>query len=389
MMQMYFQTFKRVLLGMLEKPMWMLLLVSLCIMSLVYAKPVLWDLPVVVINQDHSPASYALIRSLDATPKLSLKGYDNLDEARHDMIMRELFAIIIIPTDFEKKLLNGKNVTVPVYGDATNRLASGQIQQELMQAYQQLLDNYNGRILQNAGFSATQSKILLKPIQSETIAMYNPGVSFAAIIFPGLLVMLLQHSLLIACVRVSIAVRGTPKGKPPLAVYLGALSALIPIWLFLSSVFFALWPWVLGYRQEAPLYQIWMLTFPFLLAVLGLGKLITECLRSVEMIYLTLAFVTTPVFYISGTIWPLQAMPDWVLAISSALPSTWAVNAMAGINQMGLSFQSILGDIVMMLVLGVIYTILGVLVGMLRNGELRKITHQFKHWMRHYNKSNR
>lgn len=276
-----------------------------------------------------------------------------------------------------------------MYGDATNRLASGQIQQELMQAYQQLLDSYNGRILQNAGFSATQSKILLKPIQSETIAMYNPGVSFAAIIFPGLLVMLLQHSLLIACVRVSIAVRGTPKGKPPLAVYLGALSALIPIWLFLSSVFFALWPWVLGYRQEAPLYQIWMLTFPFLLAVLGLGKLITECLRSVEMIYLTLAFVTTPVFYISGTIWPLQAMPDWVLAISSALPSTWAVNAMAGINQMGLSFQSILGDIVMMLVLGVIYTILGVLVGMLRNGELRKITHQFKHWVRHYNKSNR
>ncbi|HEJ9438099.1 TPA: ABC transporter permease [Proteus mirabilis] len=383
-MQMYFQTFKRVLLGMLEKPMWMLLLVSLCIMSLVYAKPVLWDLPVAVINQDHSPASYALIRSLNATPKLSLKGYDNLDEARHDMIMRELFAIIIIPTDFEKKLLNGKNVTVPVYGDATNRLASGQIQQELMQAYQQLLDSYNGRILQNAGFSATQSKILLKPIQSETIAMYNPGVSFAAIIFPGLLVMLLQHSLLIACVRVSIAVRGTPKGKPPLAVYLGALSALIPIWLFLSSVFFALWPWVLGYRQEAPLYQIWMLTFPFLLAVLGLGKLITECLRSVEMIYLTLAFVTTPVFYISGTIWPLQAMPDWVLAISSALPSTWAVNAMAGINQMGLSFQSILGDIVMMLVLGVIYTILGVLVGMLRNGELRKITHQFKYWVRHY-----
>lgn len=383
MMQMYFQTFKRVLLGMLEKPMWMLLIVSLCIMSLVYAKPVLWDLPVAVINQDHSPASYSLIRALNSTPKLSINNYDNLDEARHDMIMRELFAIIIIPTDFEKKLLNGKDVTVPVFGDATNRLASGQIQQELMLAYQQLLDSYNGRILQNAGFSVEQSKILLKPIQGETIAMYNPGVSFAAIIFPGLLVMLLQHSLLIACVRVSIAVRSTPKGKPPLAVYLGALSALIPIWLFLSAVFFALWPWVLGYRQEAPLYQVWMLTFPFLLAVLGLGKLITECLRSVEMIYLTLAFVTTPVFYISGTIWPLQAMPNWVFAISSALPSTWAVNAMAGINQMGLSFQSILGDIVMMLVLGVIYTVLGVLVGMLRNGELRHITHQFKHWLHH------
>ena len=78
------------------------------------------------------------------------------------MIMRELFAIIIIPTDFEKKLLNGKDVTVPVFSDATNRLASGQIQQELMLAYQQLLDSYNGRILQNAGFSVEQSRILLK-----------------------------------------------------------------------------------------------------------------------------------------------------------------------------------------------------------------------------------
>lgn len=383
MIQMYFQTFKRVLLGMLEKPMWLLLIVSLCIMSLVYAKPVLWDLPVAVINQDNSPASHLLLRSLNSTPKLTLKSYDNLEAARHDMLMRELFAIIIIPNDFEKKILNGKNVTVPVFGDATNRLASRQIQQELMLAYQQLLDIYNRRILESAGFSADQAKILLKPIQSETVAMYNPGVSFAAIIFPGLLVMLLQHSLLIACVRVSIAVRSTPKGKPPLAVYLGALSALIPIWLFLSAVFFALWPWVLGFRQEAPLYQIWMLTFPFLLAVLGLGKLITECLRSVEMIYLTLAFVTTPVFYISGTIWPLQAMPDWVFMVSSALPSTWAVNAMAGINQMGLSFQSILGDIVMMLVLGVIYTLLGTFVGMLRNGELRHITHQIRHWLHH------
>ncbi len=108
-----------------------------------------------------------------------------------------------------------------------------------------------------------------------------------------------------------------------------------------------------------------MFTFPFLLAVLGLGKLVTECLRSVEMIYLTLAFITTPVFYMSGTIWPLQAMPDWVRMIASALPSTWATNAMAGLNQMGLPFSDVLMDIVMMLILGVIYTVIGVFIGML------------------------
>ncbi|OTA20880.1 hypothetical protein Xbed_01139 [Xenorhabdus beddingii] len=376
--KLYWQTFRNVLLGMLEKPMWLLLIVSLCVMSLVYVHPSSWDLPVAIIDQDNSHASRSLIRHINATAKVETQGYNNLGNARHDMLQRKIFAIIIVPVDFEKRLLNGQNVTVPVYGDATNRLANGQIQQDLASAYQQLLSEYNGILLLKAGFSLEQVKILLQPIKGETIGLFNPGVSYAAIVFPGLLVMLLQHSLLITCVRVSVATRETPTSKPPLPVYLGSLSALIPIWLFLSVIFFVLWPWVLGYRQDAPIYLLLLLTFPFLLAVLGLGKLVTECLRNIEMIYLTLAFITTPIFYISGTIWPIQAMPDWVRIISSALPSTWATKAIAGVNQMGLPLHSVFLDIGMMLLLGVIYMLLGILVGMLRNQELRGLSRRIK-----------
>ncbi|WP_338803936.1 ABC transporter permease [Xenorhabdus griffiniae] len=374
----YWQTLRDVFLGMLEKPMWLLLMVSLCVMSLVYIRPSVWDLPIAVIDNDHSHASRMLIRNINAMPKVAPKIYNNLDNARRDMLERTIFAIIIVPVDFEKRLLNGQNVTVPVYGDATNRLANGQIQHDLALAYQQLLAEYNGKLLLQSGFSIEQVKTLLQPIRSETIGLFNPGVSYAAIIFPGLLVMLLQHSLLVACVRVSITLRETPKGNPPLPVYLGTLSALIPIWLFLSVIFFILWPWILGYRQDAPIYLVLLLTFPFLLAVLGLGKLVTECLRSVEMIYLTLAFITTPIFYISGTIWPLQAMPEWVRIISSALPSTWATKAIAGVNQMELPLHSVYKDIGMMLLLGVMYMVLGILVGMLRNKEFRCIIQRIK-----------
>ncbi|BET98381.1 ABC transporter permease [Xenorhabdus taiwanensis] len=374
----YWQTLRDVFLGMLEKPMWLLLIVSLCVMSLVYIRPSLWDLPIAVIDQDNSHASRTLIRRIDSMAKVAPQIYSNLDDARRDMLQRTIFAIIIVPVDFEKRLLNGQNVTVPVYGDATNRLANGQIQQDLALAYQQLLSEYNGKLLLQSGFSIEQVKTLLQPIRSETIGLFNPGVSYAAIIFPGLLVMLLQHSLLVACVRVSITLREAPKGNPPLPVYLGTLSALIPIWLFLSVIFFILWPWILGYRQDAPIYLVLLLTFPFLLTVLGLGKLVTECLRSVEMIYLTLAFITTPIFYISGTIWPPQAMPEWVRVISSALPSTWATKAIAGVNQMGLPFHNVYKDIGMMLLLGVMYMVLGILVGMLRNKEFRYIIQRIK-----------
>lgn len=363
----YWKTFIKVLTGMLDKPMWLMLILSLCVMSTVYANRTVWDLPVAVIDQDHSSASRLLIRQLDATSKIKMSSYASVDQAERDLAWRKLFAVIIMPVDLEKKILSGRDVVIPVYGDATNRLANGQIQQDVVAAYQSILTQYNSDLLMRSGFTGKQANVLLMPIVGQTLDLFNPGISFAAIIFPGLLVMLLQHSLLIASVRVNIALNSAPDGKPAVPVFLGGLSALIPIWLFLSIVLFILWPWILGYRQTASIPEIIMLTFPFLLAVLGLGKLVTECLRSVEMIYLTLSFITMPVFYISGTIWPLQAMPAWVRGISSILPSTWATKAIAGVNQMGLPFKEVGSDMLMLLLLGAIYTVLGIGLGILRD----------------------
>lgn len=364
----WWATFRKVLTGLLDKPMWMMLLLSLCVMSLVYANRTVWDLPVAVVDQDHSTASRMLTRQLDATSKVATVAYDSLTQAEHDLALRKLFAVIIMPVDLEKKILAGQNIVIPVYGDATNRLANGQIQQDVLAAYQAILTQYNTDLLLSSGFSERQASVVLSPIIGQSLDVFNPGISFAAIIFPGLLVMLLQHSLLIASVRVSIVLNSGPSGKPAVPAFLGGISALIPVWLFLSIVLFVLWPWILGYRQTASIPEILLLTFPFLLAVLGLGKLVTECLRSVELIYLTLAFITTPVFYISGTIWPLQAMPAWVRGVSSMLPSTWATKAIAGVNQMGLPFKDVGGDILMLLILCLFYTFIGIAVGMLRDG---------------------
>ncbi len=364
-MKQYWATFTKVFIGLLERPMWMMLLLSLCIMSLVYVNRTVWDLPVAVVDMDHSPASRLLVRSLDATPKVKAVAYSSLDEAIVDLQWRKLFAVMILPVDLEKKLLAGTSVAIPVFGDATNRLSNGQIQIDVQAAYQQMLSAYDTQLMLQNGFNYRQAEVILTPIRSRTEGVFNPGVSFAAIVFPGLLVMLLQHSLMIASVRVSIVLR--MQGKPSLPTYLGGLSALLPIWLFLSIVLFILWPWLLGYRQTAGIGEILLLTFTFLLAVLGLGRFLTECLRSVERIYLTLSFITTPVFYISGTIWPLQAQPAWVSAVSSMLPSTWATKAIAGVNQMGLSWHEVLYDVAMLLLLGAFYTVMGMMVALLHD----------------------
>ncbi len=364
-MKLWWQSFIKTLAGLLQKPIWMMLLCSLCLMSTVYLNHSVWDLPVAVIDMDHSPASRRLVRQLDATPKITTVAYDSLPQALGDLGLRKLFAVIILPQNMEQKMLAGKAVTLPVYGDATNRLANGQIQQDVMAAWQQVLGGYNRELMMLAGFSPRQASVVLTPFVGQTIDVFNPGISFAAIVFPGLLVMLLQHSLLIAGVRVSMTLRS--KGPLPLPVTLGTLSALLPIWLFLSLILFALWPWVLGYRQTASIPQLLLLTLPFQLAVLGLAKLVMECLREVERIYFSLSFMTTPVYYLSGTLWPVQSMPDWVQVISMLLPSTWATRMIAGVNQMGLPVDEVSEDVMMLLVLAVLFTTLGTGVGKLRD----------------------
>ncbi|WP_179038557.1 ABC transporter permease [Limnobaculum xujianqingii] len=378
-MKAYFRGFMMIMNRMLEKPMWMLLLFSLCVMSLVYVNHSVWDLPVAVVDLDHSSASRMVTRSLDASSKIAVRSYSNTEEAQQDLAARKLFAVVVLPHNMEKRILHGENVTIPAYGDATNRLANGQIEQDVISAYRAMTLSYNSEILMNNGFTPVQIQRILSPINAQSIDLFNPGISFAAITFPGLMVMLLQHTLLIAGTRTSIVLHTLPQGKPPLPVYLGCLSALIPIWLFLSVILFVVWPMLLGYRQTASIPEILLLTFPFILATLGFAKLITECLRSVELIYLTLAMVTTPVFYISGTIWPLQLMPKWVWFITHLLPSTWATNAIASVNQMGLSITEVGGDVVMLLVLGASYATLGWLVGALRDGHLRRFITHMRH----------
>ncbi len=163
------------------------------------------------------------------------------------MIAR-LFAIIIIPTDFQQHLLSGKNITVPVYGDGTNRLASGQ-QQELSKAYQTLLNAYNTQLLTKAGYSQEQAKVIITLFAVKLSHCITQDQLRSN-----------RFSWLVSDVITALPVdclcqyRGPfyAERKTAISRLFRALSALIPIWLFLSTVFlpFGRGYWVTGKKRH-------------------------------------------------------------------------------------------------------------------------------------------
>ncbi|VEA71463.1 Uncharacterised protein [Serratia rubidaea] len=54
-------------------------------------------------------------------------------------------------------------------------------------------------------------------------------------------------------------------------------------------------------------------------------------------------------------------------AISYCIPSTWATKAIAGVNQMGMSLNEVGNDVLMLLLLGAVYTVIGIGVGLAHN----------------------
>ncbi len=207
-MKNYLQILRETLKAMLSKPMWLMVVASVCITSLPYMNHTALDLPVAVVDEDHSDVSRELVRLLDSAPKVAVVGYDSLPQAKRDLAWRELYAIIVIPLNFEKRLLRGEALVIPYFGDATSRMANGQIQQDISAVYSALTNRYNAALLEREGFTATQAQVVLSPLVGQLTDLFNPGISFAAIVLPGLLSLILQHSLLLGCTRGNIMLRG-------------------------------------------------------------------------------------------------------------------------------------------------------------------------------------
>jgi ABC-2 type transport system permease protein len=355
--------------NMLAKPLWLLLVATVCIASLPYLGRTIDNLPVAVVDMDHTSASRQLSRLLDAAPKIAVRGYDNLPDAKRDLAWRELYGVIIIPVDFEKRLLRGESLVVPVFGDATNRMANGQIQQDITATYNQLLNELNRAVLMREGFSERQADVVLRPLITRLVDLYNPGTSFAAIVLPGLVTLVLQHGLLLSSTRINLNLRGgTPRSlRQPLSTRLGRYAAQLLVWMVLAMLLYVIWPHIFGFRQTASFWALLGLILPFLLAVLAFSEFLAELLPSEEAVYLTLTFVTMPLFYLAGYTWPPQAMPEWVLWLANAIPSTWAIRAVAEMNQMNLPLVETGQHVLILLALAAGYGLAGTLIYQWRN----------------------
>ena len=163
-----------------------------------YRRQVLREVPLVVVDADHSALSRKLVRLAEASPllRISARAETELDaEAR--LRAGEAGAALVIPAGFQRDLLRGARVTVGAYADGAYFLVYRQAMTGLAQSIGLLSAGVEVRRWRAAGRMGAAALADREPLQLRLDTLYNPSGGYATYVVPAVLLLILQQTLLI------------------------------------------------------------------------------------------------------------------------------------------------------------------------------------------------
>ncbi len=321
-----------------------------------YFNEVLTDLPVGVVDLDQSPASRKYTGMLDASRDVSVtcKPLD-LNEAEELFMSNKISGVLLIPHGFQKNILSGKQANAAVYADGSYLLKykTFYLAASTVNAY--FGGGINVKRYMAEGKSFQQAKVASSPFDMQMHTLYNPSGAYGSFIMPGLIIIILQQTLLIGIgilggsfseSKASPFVLSKKKrAKEIVPLLFGRVGAYILISLFNICLAVILVHHWFNYPDKANMLDVMMLLFPFLLAVIFLGIGLSTLFKHRESAIVFMMFLSPIALFFSGISWPVSAVPQWLVGLSKILPGTTVVPTYLRLRTMGVGLVDVKSEL--------------------------------------------
>lgn len=335
-----------------------------------YAREVLRKVPLVVVDHDNSTLSRQLVRMIDASELVQVHGRaPNLYGAREMIAAGRCSAALVIPVDFEKTVLQARRATVAAYVDATYFLVYRQAMTGLVKAVRTLSAGIQVRRFQAQGWSEEKARADRSPLNYIDRPLFNPSLGYATYIVPGVLILILQQTMLIGIGMISgtraersvsgaatTVMRGNP-GVQILSRAVACLALYLIHVLFIYGVAYRVW----GFPMHAGLGAVFAFLLPFLLAVIMLGQTLAAFFKARETAMVMIVWSSMLAVLISGFSWPVETMPHWIRALAMLIPSTAGISGVLRLTQMNASFHQVQVEWIWLWELSFLYLVLACL----------------------------
>ncbi|MBW3511484.1 ABC transporter permease [Janthinobacterium sp. NKUCC06_STL] len=306
--------------------------VVLCgMLWLVFSAGIARDLPIVVIDHDNSTLSRQLTRWLDASPGIKVAAkVASSDAALHRLRERTAFGYLLIPDDFEQKLLGGRQATVQWLYNAQFSSHAGALLRDVRTVSTTLSAGIEMTARAKKGMSGVQAAAQFEPIRTTLNSLYNENTSYEAFLTLALMPAMLQIFIVVAVVT-SIG-RELRDGTVPQWLasakgsWLRAIGAklLFPLlaYVALALLYLLFFSLARGWAVAGSLPALLLSMLLLVLAYCGMATLLIGATLSLRLALSGAAFITAPAFAFAGQAFPLMAMPAPARAWAQALPLT-------------------------------------------------------------------
>lgn len=304
------------------------------------------QLPIGVMDQDHSAQSRQLVRFLNATPGLQVThAYLSTAEVTEGLRRAEVFGVVSIPPDFARRLKQGRTAQVTLLHNAQFGTHSSLIQRDVRAAVGTLSAGVELAARNKRGESALSTHVSMEPIKTGMVTLFNTALNYeqflAAALIPALL-----HILAMTAGAWTV---GRELRDRTLPTWLGAQ----PGWATTAGSLLGklAWPllglgsvgtlallgltWGRGWYPPGSLAWVLLALWWLMALSLAMGALASSASRSLRTALSATGFITAPAFAFGGVGFPLQSMPPLARGWAEILPYTHYIRLQMEQLQMG------------------------------------------------------
>ncbi|PIE71598.1 MAG: multidrug ABC transporter permease [Deltaproteobacteria bacterium] len=327
---------------------WLLFSVSLLpaglflFMLCVFHAGIVHELPVAVVDMDHSALSRSLIRCYDASSGLTIQQYASQKAAASALRSGRVYGIIYVPGNLEQDLRTGRSPQITVFDNFQTLLIGKSLESSLVRAHATYtaqmatlrgLGRGNVQLVQAQGIAVTTRK--------QITPLYNMGFNYAQFLITGLLPAIWQILMVAVMILVWFAeerrrgiaawLQTRPFSKTVIRLVFYQAVFLVQGVSFLALFLWQGWPFHGGF---APLFLAQWLT---ILACQAIGTVYALCIAEAPRAFSMAASYTAPGFAFIGVTFPATDMGVFPQMWRALLPVSHYMEIQIGILNYGVS----------------------------------------------------
>lgn len=319
-----------------------------------------------VVDLDGSVLSRQLTRDLAASPSVVVLGnVANLDRARQDLADGTVAGVVIIPANFYRDVLRASQTTVVTWGTGAFPVQDKAVLESVGGAVQGLVRQAaTVRMIRQGAPTAYARQGSAQPPAYIEQALFNLTRGYGSYVVAAVAVLIVQQVLLIG-ISALIGTWYEDRAAPLFGPARGGFFAWAGVWLALTLFVFPALLYMFGFAfwlQDYPRGGNFVAAAAFsalmapTIAAMGmyLGAVLANRERPLQVMLVT----SIPLLFLSGAVYPREAIPWPLQAFAALIPTTPGINAFVKLNQMGAFWSEIRVEILQMSGLLVLYCLL-------------------------------